>query len=618
MAKRVFLIVLDSFGIGGAPDEAAFDDEGSNTLAAVCSDSDAPFDNLARMGLFDIDGLTDPRILKWRSAQNSVPAPIGSYGRVRELSSGKDSTIGHWEIAGVYSSRPQPTYPDGFPPEVIDGLKQITGRDILCNKPYSGTQVIADYGEEHMKTGALIVYTSADSVLQIAAHEDIVPVPTLYEYCAAARELMTGEHAVGRIIARPFVGEPGNFVRTSNRHDYALTAPSSTMLDMIAGQGLDVISVGKIKDLYAMSGITEAIPTSGNTEGISVILDLMSRDFHGLCMANLVDFDMKYGHRNNIEGYAAAMHEWDDALGTILSSLRPDDLLIITADHGCDPSTPSTDHSRECIPLLLYGEGHNVPHNLGELTGFGNIAHIIYNSLLSRSYPGKGVGAAGMSAVPTPSSSAVPTLDNIMSFVDLTNLKVTATEQDIAALIDKAVACGCASVCIPPSHVRYGASYSAGRIPICTVIGFPNGYSTTAVKVFEAIDAIDGGASEIDMVINIGDVKSGAFDRVSAEIRAIASAVHSRGALLKVIIETCCLTDDEKRTLCHIVTDCGADFIKTSTGFGSAGATVEDVALMASSVGEGIKIKAAGGIRSPEAARSMIDAGASRIGASGL
>lgn len=608
MARRVFLIVLDSFGIGGAPDEAAFDDEGSNTLAAVCSDSDRPFPNLACMGLFDIDGLDDPRIIKWKEAQKDLPSPVGSYGRIRELSAGKDSTIGHWEIAGVYSSRPQPTYPDGFPEEIIDKLREATGREILCNRPYSGTQVIADYGEEHMKTGALIVYTSADSVLQIAAHEDIVPVPVLYEYCQAARLIMSGEHAVGRIIARPFTGEPGNFVRTSNRHDYALSAPSSTMLDMLSGQGLDVISVGKIRDLYAMSGITEAVPTSGNTEGISVIRSMLDRDFHGLCMANLVDFDMKYGHRNNIAGYAEAMHEWDDALGDILDALRPDDLLIITADHGCDPSTPSTDHSRECIPLLMYGEGHCVPRDLGELTGFGNIAHFVYNSLLARKFPAPASGIKAKS----------PSPDDLMSYVDLTNLKVTATDQDISDLIERAVSCGAASVCIPPSFVRYAVSAADGRIPICTVIGFPNGYSTTAVKVFEAEEACSSGASEIDMVININDVKSGHYDRVAGEIGAIARAVHASGAILKVIIETCCLTDDEKKTLCRIVTEQGADFIKTSTGFGSAGATVEDVALMSENVGPDVRVKAAGGIRSPEAARAMIAAGASRIGASSL
>lgn len=609
MAKRVFLVVLDSFGLGGAPDEDMYNDGGSNTLAAVCSYNNDGFPNLARMGLFDIDGLTDPRIVTWKKAQGTLPSPIGSYGRIRELSSGKDSTIGHWEISGVYSSSPLPTYPDGFPEEILDALREATGREILCNKPYSGTTVINDYGEEHMKTGALIVYTSADSVLQIAAHEDIVSVEELYSYCEKARNIMSGKHAVGRIIARPFIGEPGNFTRTSNRHDYSLEAPAATMLDIIKKEGLDVISIGKIKDLFAMRGITSVIPTGDNTEGIARLIETMDTDFNGLCFVNLVDFDMKYGHRNNIEGYATAMHEWDDALGTVLNKLKSDDLLIITADHGCDPSTPSTDHSRECIPFLAYGDGHKLPHNMGELAGFGNISSIIYNSLFARSYT--------RSYEPATDSNK-PDASNIMSYVDMTNLKVTATSEDIKTLVDNAISKGAASVCVQPCYVKLASDHADGRLAICTVIGFPNGYMTTAAKVFEAINACDNGASEIDMVINVAFVKDGRMDLVASEVKAIADAVHARGALLKVIIETCFLTDLEKVELCKIVTDAGAEFIKTSTGFGTAGATLEDVALMASNVGPSVRVKAAGGIRTEEAARAMIEAGASRIGASGL
>ena len=609
MAKRVFLIVLDSFGIGGAPDAAAFGDEGSNTLAAVLSYSDRPFPNLAKMGLFSIDGEDDPRILDYLSKQQQVPSPIGSYARVRELSAGKDSTIGHWEIAGVISEKPLPTYPDGFPEEIIDALSKATGRGILCNKPYSGTDVIRDYGEEHMKTGSLIVYTSADSVLQIAAHEDIVPIEELYDICSKARAVMKGEHAVGRVIARPFEGEPGNFTRSPRRHDYSLEAPSSTMLDVLKANGLDVISVGKIYDLFAGRGITCSNPTSGNTEGIAKLKEMTSRDFTGLCFINLVDFDMKYGHRNDIKGYCEAMHEFDDALGGVIDNLRDDDLLIITADHGCDPSTPSTDHSRECVPLMIYGEGFAVPHNMGELAGFSNISDIVLNALMGRKYERRFVPAA---------ASSVQTDDNIMSYVDLTNLKTVATTDDIKALIDKAVASGCASVCIPPCFVKDAADYASGRMAVCTVIGFPNGYSTTGPKIYEAKEACDNGASEIDMVININFVKSGRMDEVAREISLIAAAVHEKGAILKVIIETCSLEEDEKIALCRIVTDAGADFIKTSTGFGTAGATVEDVALMSANTGAGVKVKAAGGIRSEEAAREMIKAGASRIGASRL
>ena len=609
MAKRVFLIVADSFGIGGAPDAGKFGDEGSNTLAAVLSYSNDPYPNLAKLGLLAIDGEDDPRIVSYKAAQESIPSPIGSYARVREISAGKDSTIGHWEIAGIISDKAQPTYPDGFPDEVIKALEKATGKEYLCNKPYSGTDVIRDYGEEHMKTGKPILYTSADSVLQIAAHEEIIPLEELYDICAKAREVMTGEHAVGRVIARPFVGEPGNFTRTANRHDFSLAAPSSTMLDLLKSEGFDVISIGKIFDLFAGRGLTESNPTKGNTDGINKTIEFMDRDFNGLCFVNLVDFDMKYGHRNDIEGYATAMHEFDNALGVILGKLKEDDLLIITADHGCDPSTSSTDHSRECIPLLIYGDGYRTPCNMGELTGFNNISGIVLSALMSRNYQRDFTPAT---------DSNKPDPDNIMSYVDLTNLKTVATDKDIEELIERAASLGTASVCVQPCFVKDAVKYSRGRVSVCTVIGFPNGYSTTATKIFEAKDACDNGASEIDMVININFVKSGRYDEVYDEIKLIADAVHAKGALLKVIIETCDLTEDEKIRLCKIVSDAKADFIKTSTGFGSAGAKVEDIVLMKENVSPDVRIKAAGGIRTVAAAREMLDAGAIRIGASKL
>ena len=598
MAKRVFLIVLDSFGIGGAPDAGRFNDEGSNTLAAVLSFSNAPYPNLSKMGLLSIDGEDDKRIIEYKKAQESVPSPIGSYARVREISAGKDSTIGHWEIAGIISDRPQPTYPDGFPDEIITELSQAVGRGFLCNKPYSGTDVIRDYGEEHMKTGSLIIYTSADSVLQIAAHEDIVPLEELYDICRKAREIMNGKNAVGRIITR-----------TANRHDFSLAAPSSTMLDLLKAEGFDVISIGKIYDLFAGRGLTESNPTKSNTDGIIKTVNMMDRDFTGLCFTNLVDFDMKYGHRNDIEGYAEAMHEFDDALGVMLGKLREDDLLIITADHGCDPSTPSTDHSRECIPLLIYGDGYRTPSNLGELTGFNNISCIVLNSLMGRSYK-KDFRPAADTNKPDP--------ENIMSYVDLTNLKTTATEDDIRELIEKAVSLGTASVCIPPCFVKDGVRFAKGRLAVCTVIGFPNGYQTTGTKVFEAKEACDNGASEIDMVININLVKSQRYDDVYNEIKFIADAVHTKGAILKVIIETCDLTEEEKIRMCRTVTDAHADFIKTSTGFGSSGAKVEDIRLMRDNIGPDVRIKAAGGIRTVDSAKEMLDNGAVRIGASKL
>ena len=361
MAKRTFLIVLDSVGIGAMPDAANWGDEGSNTLGVIRQHPDFCCPNLEKMGLFNIDGVG-----------GGVDSPRTCYARMTESSKGKDTTIGHWEIAGVYSPKPLPTYPNGFPDEVISAFEKATGRGTLCNKPYSGTDVIRDYGEEHLKTGKLIVYTSADSVFQIAAHEDLVPVETLYEYCHVARELLQGEHGVGRVIARPFTGEYP-FQRTPKRHDYSLTPPSTTIADVMKEAGLDVISVGKIYDIFAGKGFTESYPTTSNENGMDVTLGMANRDFNGLCFVNLVDFDMVYGHRNNVEGYARAMTAFDKRLGELLPLLREDDLLIITADHGCDPSTPSTDHSRECTPMLAYGKKIKEGVNLGTRDTFADI-----------------------------------------------------------------------------------------------------------------------------------------------------------------------------------------------------------------------------------------------------
>lgn len=365
MSKRVFLIVLDSFGIGGMPDAAKFSDEGSNTLLSISKSDKFSTPTLEKMGLFNIDEV---------ECGNKASTPLASFARVREASNGKDTTIGHWEIAGVESEKALPVYPNGFPKEVIDKYKEITGRDVLCNKPYSGTQVLDDYGEEHIKTGALIVYTSADSVFQVAAHEEVVGVEKLYEYCQAARDMLCGDHAVGRVIARPFVGyKKGEFKRTSNRHDYSLKPPKKTVLSYIKESGKDVIGVGKIYDIFDGEGITEKIKTTNNTHGMEETIKLAQRDFEGLAFVNLVDFDMVYGHRNNVDGYANAATEFDAQLKELLQYLKKDDMLIITADHGCDPGTPSTDHSRECVPLLIYGENIKQNNNLGTITSFAHI-----------------------------------------------------------------------------------------------------------------------------------------------------------------------------------------------------------------------------------------------------
>ena len=362
MNKRVFIIVLDSMGIGQAPDAALFSDEGSDTLGAIRHHENFYCPTLKKLGLFNIEGVG-----------GGVDAPLSSFARLREKSMGKDTTIGHWEIAGLVSSEPLPTYPDGFPEEVIRAFEEKTGRKVLCNKPYSGTDVIRDYGKEHMETGALIVYTSADSVFQIAAHEDIVPVPELYRICETARELLQGKHGVGRVIARPFTGE-WPFTRTANRHDFSLVPPRDTMLDLLMKAGYETLSVGKIYDIFAGKSVSELNRIKNNHEGMMKTLEMADRDFNGLCFVNLVDFDMVYGHRNDVAGYAKAMTEFDRDLAELLPKLRDDDLLIITADHGCDPATPSTDHSRECVPMLLYGKHVKQGIDLGIRDTFADIS----------------------------------------------------------------------------------------------------------------------------------------------------------------------------------------------------------------------------------------------------
>ena len=368
MKKRVFLIVLDSLGIGEMPDASRFGDEGSNTLKSIAKSRFFKADNLSKAGLFNIDGV---------DCGVKTPRPVCDFCRLKERSAGKDTVTGHWEMTGVVSTQPMPTFPDGFDKEVLDEISAATGRGILCNKPYSGTQVIIDYGRQHMSTGDLIVYTSADSVLQIAAHEKVVPIEELYEICKKVRKIMSGKNAVGRVIARPFVGEYPDFIRTSNRHDYALEPPQDTLLDDLKNNGYDTIGVGKIGDIFNMKGISESIRTTGNTDGLKKTADLADRDFNGLCFVNLVDFDALYGHRNDVDGYAKAVAEFDDWLGKFIPRLTDEDTLLVTADHGCDPATPSTDHSREYVPLLIYNKRTTTGADLGTKDGFFFIADTV-------------------------------------------------------------------------------------------------------------------------------------------------------------------------------------------------------------------------------------------------
>ncbi len=370
--KRVFLIVLDSCGAGELPDAARFGDSGANTIKSVSRGAGFNIETLRTWGYGNIEGL---------DFLGKTDAPLAAYGRMAEQSRGKDTTIGHWELAGLISRSPLPIYPDGFPPEILARITEVTGRGVLCNKPYSGTAVIKDYGREHMASGDLIIYTSADSVLQIAAHEDVVPVETLYDYCRRVRKIMVGEHGVGRVIARPFAGEYPGFVRTPKRHDFSLEPAADTLLDALMAAGKDTISVGKISDIFAGRGISRSHYTAGNTQGMSVTADITKQDFNGLCFVNLVDFDSLYGHRRDVDGYAEALAEFDGWLGEWVKNLGENDVVIITADHGCDPAfTATTDHTREYVPLFVYGKSV-CPAALGTRHSFADVAATVAEML---------------------------------------------------------------------------------------------------------------------------------------------------------------------------------------------------------------------------------------------
>ena len=379
--KRIFLIVLDSCGCGAQPDSPAFGDVGVNTLRSCAETGKLQIPNMVKAGLGNIEGL---------SFLGRTDAPTGAYARLAEASMGKDTTIGHWEIAGLISPNPLPTYPDGFPEEVLEPFRKATGRGVLANAPWSGTAVIEEFDDEHVRTGDLIVYTSADSVFQIAAHEDIVPPEKLYEYCRAARVILQGKHGVGRVIARPFVGESGSYKRTANRHDFSLEPPGKTLLDAVKEAGLDAIAVGKIYDIFAGRGTTEHVYNKSNADGMEHTAAYAEKDFRGLCFVNLVDFDMQFGHRRDAVGYAKALNEFDTWLGTFLQQLGEEDLVLITADHGCDPAyTATTDHTREYVPLLVLGKAVK-PVDLGTRKCFADIAATVAQLLgVSLETPGE-------------------------------------------------------------------------------------------------------------------------------------------------------------------------------------------------------------------------------------
>ncbi|MDR3288729.1 MAG: phosphopentomutase [Peptococcaceae bacterium] len=374
MLRRAILIVLDSVGIGALPDAHLYGDEGSHTLGNICRiKGDIQLPHLTALGLGNIEELT---------GIPPVRQPLASYGKMAEYSAGKDTITGHWEIAGIFLSQPLRTFPQGFPQEFIDLYEQAIGRGVLGNEVASGTEIIQRLGEEHRRTGKPIVYTSADSVFQVAAHEEVIPLPELMRLCQIAREMLMGEMTVGRVIARPFLGETaGNFYRTGNRHDLAIEPPGKTLLEYIAASGLEVMAVGKISDIYSGRGVTQSAASKNNMESVEQTLAYMKRKQAGLIMANLTDFDMLYGHRNDVEGYARALEEFDARLPEIMAGLEEEDLLVITADHGCDPSTPSTDHSREYAPLLVYGKKLSAGVSLGTRASFADLGATVAEHL---------------------------------------------------------------------------------------------------------------------------------------------------------------------------------------------------------------------------------------------
>jgi phosphopentomutase len=368
----VIWIVLDSVGCGELPDAAEFGDQGSNTLCHTLEATGVELSQLGQLGLFNIDGIY---------CGEKKEHPIASFGKCMEESRGKDTTVGHWEMTGVIADKPLPTYPQGFPKVILDEFSELTGKEIIGNKAASGTAILDELGEEHMKTGKLIVYTSADSVFQIAAHEEVIPLHSLYHYCEIARKLLKGHDAVARVIARPFVGKAGAFLRTSNRRDYSLSPPGKTVLECIKEAGLDVIAVGKIEDIFNQVGITQAVHTKSNMDGVDQTLSFMRKDNQGLIFTNLVEFDSLWGHRNDVQGYGKGLKAFDNRLKEILAEMKETDVLIINADHGCDPTFPGTDHTREYIPLIVYGKTIKNGVDLGIRRTFADIGASVIDML---------------------------------------------------------------------------------------------------------------------------------------------------------------------------------------------------------------------------------------------
>lgn len=614
--KRVIVIVLDSVGIGELPDACTYGDVGSHTLGNIAQAvGGLKLPNMQKMGLGNIailDGIK-PQL-----------HPTAVYGKMAEVSAGKDTTTGHWELMGLFLEQPFPLYPDGFPPEVMDTFESAIGRGTLGNYPASGTVIIEELGAEHMASGKPIIYTSGDSVFQIAAHEEIIPIEELYDMCRTAREILRGQHEVSRVIARPFIGTPDKFTRTANRHDFSVVPPQPTVLDALKNAGFMSYAVGKINDIFVGQGITDYVTTQDNMDGVDKTIAVMKeRQESGLIFVNLVDFDAKFGHRNNPQGYANALVEFDQRLPEILAALTPNDLLVLTADHGNDPTFPGTDHTREYVPILITGSNVKPGVNIGVRRTFADLAATIADIF---NLPTTTHGESFMSdSLFNPDTASIAKVQTqiatnpaaIAGLIDHTLLKATAKQEEVLEICAEAIKYNFASVCVNPVHVELVAeTLKETAVKTCTVVGFPLGATTTRDKAREARHAIKNGAQEIDMVMNIGALKAGYPNVVYEDIAAVVHTAHKRKAICKVIIETCYLTAKEKVTACEIAVKAGADFVKTSTGFGSGGATVADVALMRKTVGNHVGVKASGGVRSLADAQAMIAAGANRIGAS--
>ncbi len=608
--RRIFTIVLDSVGIGAAEDAAEFGDVGANTLGHVSESVEhLNIPNLQKLGMANLCALKQVP---------PVEKPLGYRMVLKEASRGKDTMTGHWEMMGIHTTKPFKTFTEtGFPKELIEELEKRTGHKVIGNKSASGTAIIDELAEEEIATGNMIVYTSADSVMQICGQEETFDLAELYRCCEIARELtMKEEWRVGRVIARPYVGKKvGEFVRTANRRDYALKPTGRTALDVLKEIGYSVISVGKISDIFDMEGITEKNKSKSSVHGMEQTIEIAGRDFTGLCFVNLVDFDAQWGHRRDPIGYGEELERFDVKLGELLPLLREDDLLILTADHGTDPTYKGTDHTRENVPFLAWSPSMRGGADLGVGESFGVIGATILDNF-GLEMPEGAIGESVLRKIQTEERKKIMNRKDILSKVDHTLLAQDATWAQIREILDDAMKYETASACIPAAYVKQAAEYVQGKLPICTVIGFPNGYSTTATKVFETKDAVANGAAEIDMVINVGFLKDGRYGEIEDEIRQIHEACD--GKLLKVIIETCLLTDEEKCKMCEIVTKAGAEYIKTSTGFSKGGATFADVKLMKEHVGEGVLVKAAGGISSFDDAEQFVELGASRLGTSRL